>query len=131
VNRYHIPCFIYAPKLVIPSIEQRLTSQVDLVPTVLGLLNLNYTSRFLGYDIFKTAAGKERAFISTYQDMGYIKDGKLVILSPQKKIESFAPDFSSGLAAKIPANEALVNEAIAWYQGANFLYKNGGYKMTK
>lgn len=131
VNRYHIPCFIYAPALVPPALEQRLTSQIDLAPTVLGMLNLNYTSRFLGYDIFKTPAGRERAFISTYQDMGYIHNGKLVILSPQKKIETFIPNFTSGAAAKTTPDPTLINEAIAWYQGANFLYKKGGYKMTK
>jgi phosphoglycerol transferase MdoB-like AlkP superfamily enzyme len=131
VNRYHIPCFIYAPHLLNPSIEQRLTSQIDLAPTVLGMLNLTYTSRFLGYDIFRTARDKERAFISTYQDIGYIRNNKLVILSPQKKIETMAPDFISGAATKISPDQVLINEAIAWYQGANFLYKNGGYKMTK
>ena len=131
VNRYHIPCFIYAPALVKPAIEQRLTSQIDLAPTVLGLMNLNYTSRFLGYDIYNTAAGRERAFISTYQDMGYIRDGKLVILSPQRKIESFTIDFTSAVTSKIKPGQALINEAIAWYQGANYLYKNEGYKMIK
>jgi phosphoglycerol transferase MdoB-like AlkP superfamily enzyme len=131
VNRYHIPCFIYAPALIKPSIEQRLTSQIDLVPTVLGILNLNYNSRFLGYDLFKTPAGNERAFISTYQDMGYIKDGKLVILSPQRKIEMFVPNFVSGIASKTTPESAIINEAIAWYQGANYLYKTGGYKMPK
>ena len=131
VNRYHIPCFIYAPALISPSIEQKLTSQIDLVPTVLGLLNLNYTSRFLGYDIYKLAAGRERAFISTYQDMGYVKEGKLVILSPQQKVEMFTTNYLTGSATKISYSDSLINEAIAWYQGANFLYKNGGYKMVK
>jgi phosphoglycerol transferase MdoB-like AlkP superfamily enzyme len=131
VNRYHIPCFIYAPQLLRPAIEQRFTSQIDLAPTVLGMLNLNYTSRFLGYDIFRTAAGRERVFISTYQDIGYIRNNKLVILSPQKKIETMAPNFVSGTAGKISPDQVLINEAIAWYQGANFLYKNGGYKMIK
>jgi phosphoglycerol transferase MdoB-like AlkP superfamily enzyme len=131
VNRYHIPCFIYAPALISPSIEQRLTSQIDLAPTVLGLLNINYTSRFLGYDIYQLSAGRERAFISTYQDMGYMKDGKLVILSPQQKAEIYAANYLTGAAKKISSSDSLINEAIAWYQGANYLYKNGGYKMTK
>jgi phosphoglycerol transferase MdoB-like AlkP superfamily enzyme len=131
VNRYHIPCFIFAPNLIKASIEQRLTSQIDLAPTVLGMLNLNYTSRFLGYDIFKTLPGRERAFISTYQDMGYIRDGKLVILSPQQKIAMFQPDFTTGAALKIPIGDSVVNEAIAWYQGANYLYKTGGYRQIK
>lgn len=40
VNRYHIPCYIYAPALITPSIEQRLTSQIDLAPTLLVFLTL-------------------------------------------------------------------------------------------
>ena len=129
VNRYHIPCFIYAPAIVTPAIELRLTSQIDLVPSVLGLLNLNYKSRFLGYDLFKTPAGRERAFISTYQDMGFIKDNRLVILSPQKKIEQFSINFLNAAAVRIAADTVLNNQAIAWYQGANFLYKNKAYKF--
>jgi phosphoglycerol transferase MdoB-like AlkP superfamily enzyme len=131
VNRYHIPCFVFAPDLIKPMIENRLTSQIDLAPTVLGMMNINYTSRFMGYDVNKMAAGRERAFISTYQNMGYIRDGRLVILSPQKKIEMFEQNFVTGLAVKITPEKALINEAIAWYQGANYLYKTGGYKAIK
>ena len=131
VNRYHIPCLIYAPVLIKPVIEQRLTSQIDLPPTLLGILNLNYRSSFLGYDIYHTAPGRERAFISTYQDMGYIKDGKLVILSPQQKVKMYKPDFLTGTAGLIPNSDSLVNEAIAWYQGASYLFKKGKYKGLK
>jgi phosphoglycerol transferase MdoB-like AlkP superfamily enzyme len=127
-NRYHIPCWVYAPKLVKPLLEERLTSQIDLAPTLLGMMNMSYTSRFLGYDIFNTPAGRERIFISTYQDMGYIKDGKLVILSPRQKISLYKPDFVSGANQIMTVYDTLmVNEAIAWYQGASFLFKNGGY----
>ena len=128
VNRYHIPGLVYAPQLVKPLIEKRLTSQIDIVPTVLGLLNMNYTSRFLGYDIFKTPAGKERAFISTYQDMGYIKNDKLVILSPQQKIEMYSINYDTNVVFKLHPTDSIINEAIAWYQGANFLIKNNLYK---
>lgn len=127
VNRYHIPCFVYAPALVKPLQETRLVSQADLAPTVLGMMNLNYTSRFLGYDIYKMPAGNERAFISTYQDMGYIRNGKLVILSPQKKAAFYQPDFSSGQAVQLPLSDSLKQEAIAWYQGASYLFTNKKY----
>lgn len=131
VNRYHIPCYIYAPGLVTPTIEKRLTSQIDLAPTVLGLLNLNYTSRFLGYDIYKTPSANDRIFISTYQDMGYLKDGKLVILSPQKRVKMYQPDMQTGTVTEMAKTDSLVQEAIAWYQGASYLFKNGGYKLIK
>ncbi len=131
VNRYHIPCIIYAPQLIKPAIESRLVSQIDLVPTVLGLMNLNYTSRFMGYDIYNMKAGNERAFISTYQDMGYIKDDNMVILSPRQQYKMYRPDFITGANTPIAASDSLVNEAIAWYQGASFLYRSGRYKSTK
>jgi phosphoglycerol transferase MdoB-like AlkP superfamily enzyme len=131
VNRYHIPCIIYAPQLVKPAIENRLVSQIDLAPTILGLMNLNYTSRFMGYDIYNMKAGNERAFISTYQDMGYIKEDNLIILSPQQKIKMYRPDFVTGGNTLIKGSDGLINEAIAWYQGASFQYKTGRYKNTK
>jgi phosphoglycerol transferase MdoB-like AlkP superfamily enzyme len=131
VNRYHIPCFIYAPGLIKPGIEQRLTSQIDLAPTVLGMMNLKYTSRFMGYDIYKTPANDERIFISTYQDMGYVKGDTLVVLSPQQKAVMYKIDFSTGAARAIPMENNLLNEAIAWYQGASFLYKNNRYKAPE
>jgi len=131
INRYHIPCIIYAPQLVKPAVESRLVSQIDLAPTILGLMNMNYTSRFMGYDIYHMNAGNERAFISTYQDMGYVKNGSMVILSPQQKIAVVKPDFITGSNVKSTRSDSLVNEAIAWYQGASFLYKTGGYKAVK
>lgn len=128
VNRYHIPCFIYAPQLIQPAIDQKLVSQIDLAPTLLGLLNINYTSRFLGYDIYKTPIQNERIFISTYQNLGYIKENNLVILSPQKKTEMYQTDFKTGAATKKPLSGTLLNEAIGWYQGAAYLFKSGKYK---
>ncbi|HQW83369.1 MAG TPA: LTA synthase family protein, partial [Ferruginibacter sp.] len=131
VNRYHIPCIIYAPQLIKPAIENRLVSQIDLAPTILGLMNLNYLSRFMGYDIYNMTAGNERAFISTYQDMGYIHNGEMVILSPQQKVQTVKPDFITGNNTAIKPSDSLINEAIAWYQGASFLYQSGGYKSKK
>ncbi|HNF43634.1 MAG TPA: LTA synthase family protein, partial [Ferruginibacter sp.] len=84
-----------------------------------------------GYDINRLAPGKERVFISTYQDMGYIRDGKLVILSPQRRVKTFRPDFTTGANVPEKVSDSLVNEAISWYQGASFLYRSGWYKRVK
>ena len=128
VNRYHIPCLLYAPQLIKPSIEKRLVSQIDLAPTVLGFLNQSYTSRFLGSDVFKRDTLNDRIFISTYQDMGYIRNNKLVILSPRARVEMYSFDYFSGVNTPIPLDKSIVNEAISWYQGASFLYKEKKYK---
>ncbi|MCF0074184.1 LTA synthase family protein [Dyadobacter sp. CY261] len=125
VNRYKIPLMIYAPGLVKAGTMPRLMSQIDLGPTILGLLNFSYRSKFFGYDIFKLEAGRERAFISTYQSLGYIKHDSLVILRPQKQAATFMPDFRDGSAKESPINKHLVEEAIAWYQCASSQFRKG------
>lgn len=125
VNRYHIPCIVYAPKLINPEKNNRLMSQIDIPPTVLGMLGFSYDSRFLGYDINTLETGRERAFISTYQNLGYIKSDKLVILKPHNKVEFFEiNDFKESKYTHIPKDDTLLQEAVAWYQGASYLYKN-------
>jgi len=128
VMDYHIPCWIYAPAIIAPRIENRLTAQIDLAPTLLGLMNLSYTSKFYGYDIFKLAPGKERLFMGTYQNVAYASNNKMVVLSPQQKIEMFRVDFVTGTQTAIPLEDSLVNEAIAYYQTASYLFRNGLYK---
>ena len=46
-------------------------SQIDVMPTVLGLLNFEYTSKFIGQDVF-SGHYTPRAYIATYQDLGYL-----------------------------------------------------------
>ncbi|WP_164704615.1 LTA synthase family protein, partial [Pseudomonas viridiflava] len=51
VVNYQIPLFIYAPKVVQPKDDNQLASQIDLAPTVLGLLDMRYESTFFGRDL--------------------------------------------------------------------------------
>ncbi len=73
VKKYVIPLLIYAPDHFPPQKIDKLASQIDIAPTVLGLLNFNYTTNFFGKDIFKMQPEQERAFIGTYQKLGYMK----------------------------------------------------------
>lgn len=125
VDKYHIPMLIYSPANIQPQRMDRLMSQIDIAPTVLGLLNFEYASKFYGYDIMRLPQGKERAFISTYQKLGYIKDNKLVILAPQQEVEVYALIGESYGQKLDPKTEPLVKEAVAWYQSASYAFHNG------
>ena len=124
VNRYKIPLIIYAPQHIKPQVIDRLTSQIDFAPTLLGLLNFGYRSKFFGYDILRLPAGRERAFISNYQEIGYIKDGTLTVLSPKRGLAAYSVNFNNGDAVKIPPVAADVANAISYYQGASYLFQN-------
>ncbi|NQV54932.1 MAG: LTA synthase family protein [Rhodospirillales bacterium] len=124
-SRYHIPMIWYAPQLVEPGIMGRLMSQIDVGPTLLGWLGLEYDSKFFGYDLFKLEKGRERAFISTYQKLGYLKGDRLVVLNVNQ-----APVVVDGLPTnqddRAPTDDKqLIKEAIAWYQAASFYFGSG------
>jgi phosphoglycerol transferase MdoB-like AlkP superfamily enzyme len=127
VDKYHIPMIFYSPGHITPGKFEKLTAQIDIGPTILGYLNFSYDSKFFGQDVFKMKDSDERAFISTYQSLGYIKNNKLVILDPNKKAATYKPDFTTGSAVSIPADQKLINEAISNYQMASYLYQNGLY----
>ena len=124
-DRYHIPMIWYAPALIEPGRMDRLMSQIDVAPTVMGWAGLTYTSRFFGYDMFTLERGRERAFISTYQKLGYLKGGRLVVLDVNRK-----PQVAVGLPLPTgdPApvsDQQLIDEAIVWYQSASRMFRSG------
>jgi phosphoglycerol transferase MdoB-like AlkP superfamily enzyme len=125
VDRYRIPLIVYAPRHVAPRTVDRLMSQIDVAPTVLGLLNFSYRSRFLGWDIFQVDPARDRAFVSTYQEMGFVDGGRLVSLRPRRGVTVSATDVPSEDDPD-DTDADLTREAIAWYQGAGLLFRTGG-----
>jgi phosphoglycerol transferase MdoB-like AlkP superfamily enzyme len=128
VTGYHIPMLMYSPGNIQPQKMDRLMAQIDIAPSILGLLKFNYRSKFFGQDIFSLPAGHERAFISTYQGLGYLRNGELVIQSPMQQVEEYKPDFTTGKAQRGPLKDSLVKQAIAYYQSASWLLKNNKYR---
>lgn len=121
-DKYHIPLLIYAPKLYKPQVIDKLSSQIDLAPTILGLLNISYHSKFFGNDIFTKK--HDNAFISTFQKLGYIEDDRLVILSPMRLVNSYKL-LGNKIESETMNEQRIVNRAIDYYQSAYFLYQNG------
>jgi phosphoglycerol transferase MdoB-like AlkP superfamily enzyme len=126
LNRYHIPLLIYSPAHFQPRVVSQLTSQIDIAPTLLGLLHFNYRSRFFGHNVLDLPAGMERAFPSTYANLGYLHDGRLSILMPARKVLQVEPDAKTGGAVPF-AHIATpqLDQAIAYYQVAYDEFTSG------
>ena len=139
MDKYHIPAMIYAPGFIPAKEDTILMSQIDIMPTLFGLLNFSYQSKFYGQDVFSPEY-KPRAFIATYQDLGLIKDDVLTIISPVKKVKQFQlisqpnPKLKRGFnlfyeeKPMIKMREDLVNETISYYQTSAYLLKNKKYQ---
>ena len=51
----HVPFLVYSPKYIKPAIYNFAASQVDVLPTIAGICNINYTNTTLGKDLLKVA----------------------------------------------------------------------------
>jgi len=121
VERYHIPLWIYAPHQFTPQHVTTLASQIDLAPTLLGLLDVSYRSAFFGQDVFRNPPN--RALIANYQYLGLFDGQRLAILEPQKKIR-VQEGFADGKVRENTATDVdpLVLRDIGYYQGAAYVY---------
>ena len=123
---YHIPALIYAPGFIAPQYIDKVCSQIDVMPTLMSLLHFSYDAPFYGRDVLAEDF-KERAFMATYQDLGYYADGVLTVLSPVRRIQQFSVTQHDGwIYEEEPLEqmqEGVLAEAQAFYQTANLAYK--------
>ncbi len=129
--RYQIPAIFFAPKIIKPQIFAKNVSQIDLAPTLMGILNLSYKSKFFGTDVLNNGKTIDsRSFVSTYSDIAYFKGDKLYLLKPKKEkkvfdvvIKNYGWESSKETVTK-DYDEKEMSEAIAYYQVASHLFKN-------
>lgn len=129
VQNYHIPMFIYAPGgQIAPGHVKALMSQIDVAPTLLGLLHWSYASRFYGWDVCRPD-GRRRALIANYQKLGLYADGELTVLRPVGLLDQFAYDPETFELKPEPIDQDRRADIIAYYQTAAWLYRNQAYKV--
>ena len=122
VDKYHIPAIVYSPSFIKPQRVEKLCSQIDLMPSVFSLLHFSYDSKFYGQNILAPEYN-QRAFMATYQDLGYYSDDVLTVLSPVRRIQQFdvnetEPWHHAETPKETPVS-SLVKEAQAFYQSVN------------
>ncbi len=135
MDKYKIPAMIFSEGFIQPQKFTQTMSQIDVMPTLFGLLNFNYQTKFLGQDAFSKEF-QPKAYVATYEDLGLIKDNYLTIISPVKKIKQYAltqqrnnlsPEFNLYYNEKYLnpnlQNKKLVEQTISAYQSTSYWLK--------
>ena len=130
VTKFHIPAMIYNPGLVPARKVDALCSQIDVMPTVFGLLNWKHDTLGYGYDRLAPTPPRERAFVSNYQKIALLEKDGLAILKPKRQSSLYDCDFKTGALTPMAAGagEDLLNDTIASYQTASWLFNTGRLK---
>lgn len=131
--RYRIPLWIHAPGgQLAPARFDRMMSQIDIPPTLLGLLGMDYYSQFYGVDMLQLPPGRERAFIGTYQLLGYLRADKLVQLSPHRQVQTVRPAYGLDQPQPpLPEDPALTLQAISYYQTTAQAFADGMLRVPE
>jgi membrane-anchored protein YejM (alkaline phosphatase superfamily) len=123
LDRYHIPLLIYSPANIKPERIEKIASQIDLAPTLLALLNMEYISSSFGKNILDMTPGQGRALVANYQHLGLYTKGLLSVISPRKKLTQHVnPESGDPVIKEVGADDPDMRRNLAYYQGASFIY---------
>lgn len=127
IENYHVPLLVYSPGGQLASgVVTKATSQIDYGPTLLGLLQWSYPSRFFGRDVLSDEADEDGPlFIGTYQKLGMYRRGALAILQPVRQTDAYDYDKASHALTQCRGGGSIVADAVANYQAASWLFKHG------
>jgi hypothetical protein len=105
-----------------------LASQIDVAPTIFGLLGFGYRSRFFGQDILRDGPAHPRALMANYQTVGLYEDGLVVELKPNRRFR--VVDAASGEEHPLDARaRRVLDEAVSTYQVASHAYASGELRL--
>ena len=132
-DAYGIVCIMYGPKFFQPEKIDTLCSQIDLAPTLLASLGWGYRSPFFGTNVRGLPSDQGRAWISTYQLLGFRTHDRLVVLKPDARAEVTHLDPSPQAMpndAMRAEDEALISRTVASYQCAYDLFTHKQLKES-
>jgi phosphoglycerol transferase MdoB-like AlkP superfamily enzyme len=131
---YEVPILFYAPGLI-PAGRRvdTLASSLDLPPTILGTLGFSYDSKFFGHDVFHAAPAAGRALMTHNSDIALMRGSRMVVLGLHRSAKLYERG-PAGSLKPIPAPDAagreLIQDAIAYYDGADQEYRQGAYAFV-
>ena len=71
----HVPLLFYAPDLLVPQRRSEVVSQIDVLPTIAGMLHQSYVNTSLGRDLLDPGKKNNFAFITNTADgIGMVTD---------------------------------------------------------
>ena len=134
IRSYEIPMVVLGPAVVKqPRRISTLGCQLDVAPTLLGLVGRPYTSTFFGRDLLKDPDEGRRVLLHHNRSVGIYADERLVIFSLNRRVEYFAGNPKTGQMKLVPEPDARMKEleadATALFQVGDRLYMDRRYRV--
>lgn len=126
----HVPMLFYAPELINPQTRAEVVSQIDVLPTLAGMLHQPYTNTTLGRDLLNTKNKIDAAFIIHHDEgnIGVVTNEYYYVKNLRIKKEELMPMRSNVLsltkAQKDSVKQNLSELTSAIYETAKWMLVN-------
>ncbi|MDA0986668.1 MAG: sulfatase-like hydrolase/transferase [Bacteroidetes bacterium] len=125
LSYHHIPLIIYSPNNISPSKNNNFGSQMDIFPTIMGLLKINYVNNTLGTDLINDK--KPFAYFSADDKIGCIDENYYYInnLSVGESLFEYKLNGTENIIYQNKqVADKMKNYANSFIQSAQFLVNN-------
>lgn len=114
VEHFHIPGVILGGDIK-PRLVPGITSQIDLLPTLLSLMGVDSRHPAIGRDLTlpEYSQGAGRAQMQFHAIQGWLVDGKVVIMQPKLPIQSYIYEPGESLRPDPAPDQELEQQAMA------------------
>ncbi|HNL82759.1 MAG TPA: LTA synthase family protein, partial [Chitinophagaceae bacterium] len=130
----HVPLLFFAPHLLQPKQYQKVVSQIDVLPTIAGLVYQPYFNTTLGRDILKPGIKNNGAFIIHHDEgkIGWLTDSFYFVKNIRFEQEELIP-IQSNIANWSPTQETEIKKKYsvftsAFYETAKWMLINNKQK---
>lgn len=125
----HVPLLFYAPGLLTPQRRTEVVSQIDVLPTIAGMLHQSYVNTTLGRDLLDPDKKNNYAFITNTSDaIGVVTDDFYYtrnINSNEEQLGLLRPGSSIFIKVQQDSARKKLNEfSSAFYETAKYMLMN-------
>ncbi len=128
----HVPLLFYAPQLLQPQKRGETASQIDILPTIAGILQRSYVNTTLGRDLLDSAKKNSYAFItSTTGSIGMVTDSFYFtrrINFPGEQLLPMKPGISISKEQTEAIKKKLSDFTTAFFETAKWMIMNNKQK---
>jgi phosphoglycerol transferase MdoB-like AlkP superfamily enzyme len=128
LKTYEIPLMMYSPRHLAPRRIDTLMGQIDIAPTVLGLLGFGYRAPFFGQDVLAHPEARRVAFFSHNHDVAILEGNRMVVFGLNKSESAFSYDRATDKYSPVPVDAELADLGVAYYQTAFELFREHRYE---
>lgn len=131
IKKFRIPALIIGPQVPKGEKYAKLSSQIDIPPTLLSMIGMKVQTPMPGRNIHDIKPETKGRAIMQFHDINAFRvEDQVVIMQPNKKPLQFKIENDSVLTP-MKLDEELAKDALAHVTAASDLYKQKKYKVKK